>query len=727
MKKKNGYTAFTGAMAFALPVMSLVSPLAVGAKEQDMVTAAPMAAVASQTPQIFDVVDVVEDEKEREMYELSMRMVSIENDELGEDIKGTADVTISTEDGGQMVFHANQDSVLLAPGDSTGWLTLSTATAQADDDADSDLLCLGAYYEYENGASRFVALDDFDVESNLRVEQNMSVTFVFGKDGQTINPDVFGTKTSFLVSFETFEGEALDSQRVKAGSEAMLPTPVREGYAFTGWYIDEACEGDVLNSLTPTSDVTIYAGWEKLEVAPEMATVIFDSWGGNEIPNMQYAIGETVVLPVPVRDGYTFKGWHTGSDMTPFTELHIDGSIQLQAVWVENVYAATFYAGNHTTVTGFHKGDKVVFPEVAERPGYTFKCWTLKDGTEVKEYEMSGEDVVFYAAFVADTFETTFEMNAPFEIPDDVASNIIVETVRGDEVDFPDITILPEGYKFLGWFAEKEGGEALEEFAVYEDSTVYAQWTKVEVEDTDKEDDTDVDTDVDTDTETDAEDKDEVTPPETTKPEQSESNTNKPESEQVAKPQSKFAANVTSVGGKVMEFKSGALTGDKTIQYMMDLFVGNSMIRDVTEIPSTKEWTYTIKIAGNKNETRITSASTIDDVLNVMKKYKSQVQIIARDKAGNVMGSAVVTANPSYNTINVQLYDKTKTADVHLNPIGATADAPNKVPVSSAGKDEQSEGVQTSDSGLFTTACASMLSMTALMGTLVVLRKRKED
>ena len=45
-----------------------------------------------------------------------------------------------------------------------------------------------------------------------------------------------------------------------------LPVPTREGYTFTGWYIDHSC--DILWNVEERiieTDMTLYAGWEKLE------------------------------------------------------------------------------------------------------------------------------------------------------------------------------------------------------------------------------------------------------------------------------------------------------------------------------------------------------------------------------------------------------------------------------------------------------------------------------
>jgi uncharacterized repeat protein (TIGR02543 family) len=51
------------------------------------------------------------------------------------------------------------------------------------------------------------------------------------------------------------------------GEKLEVPEPpTREGYAFTGWYVDYACYElwDVENGIIE-ADITLYAGWEKIE------------------------------------------------------------------------------------------------------------------------------------------------------------------------------------------------------------------------------------------------------------------------------------------------------------------------------------------------------------------------------------------------------------------------------------------------------------------------------
>ena len=59
----------------------------------------------------------------------------------------------------------------------------------------------------------------------------------------------------------------MSAQTQMSGELLDVPEPpTREGYRFTGWYTDVACFDlwDVENR-TIEQDMTLYAGWEKLE------------------------------------------------------------------------------------------------------------------------------------------------------------------------------------------------------------------------------------------------------------------------------------------------------------------------------------------------------------------------------------------------------------------------------------------------------------------------------
>lgn len=71
----------------------------------------------------------------------------------------------------------------------------------------------------------------------------------------------------FTVTFDSNGGSDVPAQTQMYGQTLDEPEPpTREGYTFTGWYKDPACNM-VWNMETDTvgDNITLYAGWEKNE------------------------------------------------------------------------------------------------------------------------------------------------------------------------------------------------------------------------------------------------------------------------------------------------------------------------------------------------------------------------------------------------------------------------------------------------------------------------------
>ena len=71
--------------------------------------------------------------------------------------------------------------------------------------------------------------------------------------------------SGFTVSFDTDGGSHIESVKVMHSETLDIKeTPVKEGYVFTGWYLDRDCtvsfdtEKDVV-----TNSMTLYAGWKE--------------------------------------------------------------------------------------------------------------------------------------------------------------------------------------------------------------------------------------------------------------------------------------------------------------------------------------------------------------------------------------------------------------------------------------------------------------------------------
>ncbi|WP_141499613.1 InlB B-repeat-containing protein [Paenibacillus luteus] len=110
---------------------------------------------------------------------------------------------------------------------------------------------------------------------------------------------------------------------------------VKTGYTFAGW--NTAADGSGTNYMAGethmmgVSGVTLYAQWTL-----DSYIVSFDSNGGAAVASQTVSNSSTASKPVaPTKNGYTFDGWYTNSNLTEAFEFDtaITGDITLYARW----------------------------------------------------------------------------------------------------------------------------------------------------------------------------------------------------------------------------------------------------------------------------------------------------------------------------------------------------------------------------------------------------------
>ena len=108
------------------------------------------------------------------------------------------------------------------------------------------------------------------------------------------------------------EGSWSDAYQIGEGDQVVLPTPVREGYDFTGWYQTAECTGTPVTAIPAGSvgAVTLYAGWSaRQEPEPEPPAVA----EGQE--EQTGAAAPTSLDGLTAAQPYTadVSGWFTGA------------------------------------------------------------------------------------------------------------------------------------------------------------------------------------------------------------------------------------------------------------------------------------------------------------------------------------------------------------------------------------------------------------------------------
>ena len=230
----------------------------------------------------------------------------------------------------------------------------------------------------------------------------------------------------------TFDGNTTDTvssmpsdQLVYQGAYATEPTePSRTGYAFGGWYTDEACsDGNAwdFTSDTVTSDTTLYAYWFDPTAS---YTLYYDANGGSGSASETYSYNDTVTLAAVSgisRSGYTQIGWEINETTYALNAAYTmpGRSTTAYAVWVQNssgssgsatvitYYTLTFETNGGSdidTVTA-RSGTSIDLSDyVPARNNYAFAGWHSDSSltSAVSSVVLSG-NITVYAAWAFDT------------------------------------------------------------------------------------------------------------------------------------------------------------------------------------------------------------------------------------------------------------------------------------------------------------------------------------
>lgn len=212
--------------------------------------------------------------------------------------------------------------------------------------------------------------------------------------------------------------------------------------------------------------------------AAASCTVHFDPNGGSgSMEDVTVKKGEELTLPecsfTPPAN-MEFDKWDLGA---PGEKVEVTGDMTVKAIWkgkAPTVYTVTFDPGegsgsmNPRTVK---KGAKLQLPECSFTPpvGKTFDKWDV--GAPGEEIEVGG-DMTVKAVWKWVNYTVTFEVNGGSLVPTQVIQH-------GQKATKP-VDPTQEGYKFEGWFTDKEGKTAFDfETPITGNITLYAKWKEV--------------------------------------------------------------------------------------------------------------------------------------------------------------------------------------------------------------------------------------------------------
>ena len=194
------------------------------------------------------------------------------------------------------------------------------------------------------------------------------------------------------------------------GKGVSIPEPYRKGYEFIGWY-DKSLD-KIIYTLNAKAygNKTLVAKWEKIY---KYSNIIYELNGGSIDEDVStYPEEKGVVLPIPHRAGYFFRGYYLNSDFSGkvITEINSvqTGDITVYAKWVEarlENALISFYGDSISTYEGITPSDHTsrYYPSGAESIKEYTDTWWGQVLTETKATLLTnisyGATAVYYGNF----------------------------------------------------------------------------------------------------------------------------------------------------------------------------------------------------------------------------------------------------------------------------------------------------------------------------------------
>ena len=243
------------------------------------------------------------------------------------------------------------------------------------------------------------------------------------------------------------EGNTENTIVFKSGSIPERPEdPVKEGYAFKGWYLDDTFETEYNFDEPLTKRQTLYALFVKTY-------------------QIQFLDGEQTLFPAaivesgmtaqetqtPVKEGYVFKGWY--EEQTFQTAYDFDNPVTedktLYALFVKThqvQFMDDTQSISRTQV--IESGNAAHEPQTPVKEGFIFKGWYLDKTFEMPyDFKMPiSNDLTLYAKF-NEGCKIKFVANTGISISDLWVEKGVVPTRPADPVQV--------GFAFVGWYLDE--------------------------------------------------------------------------------------------------------------------------------------------------------------------------------------------------------------------------------------------------------------------------------
>lgn len=247
-----------------------------------------------------------------------------------------------------------------------------------------------------------------------------------------------GQKTSYNIETPTFS----------------IPTPTKNGYTFLGWTGTDLTSASKSVTIKQGSigNRTYKANWKAINYS-----ISYDLQGGSisNQPTSYNIESDTISIPKPTKNGYTFIGWTGSNGNTPQVNVTIPkgstGNKSYKANWSAVNYSIS-YNLDGGTIKGAPTSYNIETPTFTipqpTRSGYTFEGWTgtgLSGLTKnVSVSKGSTGNRTYTAHWKVITYSITYDLQGG-----SISGQPTSYTIESPTLNIPRPT--KTGHTFLGW------------------------------------------------------------------------------------------------------------------------------------------------------------------------------------------------------------------------------------------------------------------------------------
>ena len=323
--------------------------------------------------------------------------------------------------------------------------------------------------------------EGFDFAGWTTGDNDEKITYIQASQGNMTlyaNWKVHTNKISYVLNGGHFAEDDYLKEHTYGEAVTELPTPVRSGYDFLGWYEDAKFTKE-FSGITEDDmdDHTYYAKWEI-----HINKITYELNGGKNDPDNPSTISAEdgkVYLKDAVREGFDFAGWTTGDNDQKVTYITAAmGDMNLIAVWKAHTNSITYELNGGQFLQEEYLKEHTYGTAITELPtptryGYDFLGWyenpeLTKEFQGIPAIEMI--DHTYYAKWKAHEYKVTYMLDGGTNHPD----NPTTMSIEDGKVYLKDPT--KTGNDFQYWTTGENDEKVTYIMAAQCDYTVYAIW-----------------------------------------------------------------------------------------------------------------------------------------------------------------------------------------------------------------------------------------------------------